>query len=204
MILDCPWCDANVTATPVGTVTYFDTEAIDRYLFTLTKCDSCGYPLLATQDLYEDHDGQESASKPLRVFPPRNEELSFEVPFGIRQTYDEACACFRTRAYTATAIMCRKALDVMCHELGPAGGRRTSLANRLQQLRADGSIDQTLYEWAVEFKQLGNDAAHEHTVTVTRQDAEDLLQLTQALLENAFTYRMRFKEFRERRNGRPA
>ena len=199
MILDCPWCEANVSATPVGAVTYFDIDAIEKYRYTLTKCDKCEFPLLAVQDLDEDHDGQESASEPLRVFPPRNEELSLEVPHGIRQTYNEAWACFRARAYTAAAIMCRKALEIMSVELGAPTGRNVSLAKQLEHLLKSESIDKTLYDWAHEFKEFGNEAAHDHEVIVNKQDVEELLKLTQALLENAFTYRMRFKEFKERR-----
>lgn len=198
MILDCPWCEAKVSTTSAGEARYRDSETGEASLFTLAKCDQCGFPLLAVQDLEPYSDGIE-LGEPLRIYPPRSEKLSFDVPNRIRQTYDEACTCFRVRAYTATAIMCRKSIEIMCLELGEAGGRRTTLAGRLRALLNQGSIDQTLYDWAHEFKELGNDAAHDDTVVVSRVDAEDLLGLTHALLENAFTHRLKFKQFKERR-----
>lgn len=45
----------------------------------------------------------------------------------------------------------------------------------------------------------GNEAAHDVNVTISAEDARDILEFTNALLEYVFTFRDKFEEFKKRR-----
>ena len=48
----------------------------------------------------------------------------------------------------------------------------------------------------------GNEAAHDVNVTTSPEDARDILEFTNALLEYVFTFRDKFEEFKKRRSGK--
>jgi len=70
-------------------------------------------------------------------------------------------------------------------------------------MQRKGIIESRLYEWADALRVVGNEAAHGSTANVSKQDADDLLQFTKALLEYVFTFHDRFLQFKKRRKGLP-
>jgi hypothetical protein len=92
--------------------------------------------------------------------------------------------------------MCRKALEGVCQEQ-KAKGR--NLMASLKELRDRGVIDTRLYEWSDALRITGNDAAHGVDFIVSREDAEDVLGFTEAIIEYIFLYSDRFNTFMERR-----
>ena len=105
-------------------------------------------------------------------------------------------SCLRANAYTASAIMCRKTLEAICSEHGAT--ERNLLAS-LKKLKDEGVIEHRLYEWADALRIVGNEAAHDVKVQVSAQDARDVLEFTNALLEYTFTFRDKFERFKKRR-----
>lgn len=144
-----------------------------------------------------DHEAdKEIYDAPVRVLPPRDAGLSPSAPAPLHRAYGEAQRCFRAKAYTAAAIMCRKALEGVCQEQ-KAKGR--NLMASLKELRDRGVIDTRLYEWSDALRITGNDAAHGVDFIVSREDAEDVLGFTEAIIEYIFLYSDRFNTFMERR-----
>jgi len=190
MILECKHCAAVVDATILHQYEDDDTEEPPATWY-FCKCPRCTLPMLAIGDVC-DEDGP-----PRRVFPPaERRELGIAVPKNIQAAFKEAVQCFKGKAFTASAIMCRKTLEGLCaaHE-----AKAGNLAKRLAKLRDDGVIETRLFEWAEELRVLGNEAAHGVDSTVSRQDCEDILEFTEALAQYVFTYRHKFQQFKERR-----
>jgi hypothetical protein len=48
---------------------------------------------------------------PQLVFPTSDLRVNPNAPRDIQAAFDEACNCYRARAFTACAIMCRKTLE---------------------------------------------------------------------------------------------
>jgi hypothetical protein len=63
-------------------------------------------------------------------------------------------------------------------------------------------IDAQLHEWADTLRSVGNEAAHGVRVTVSADDARDVLSFTIALSEYLFAFKKRFDEFKKRREER--
>jgi hypothetical protein len=66
-------------------------------------------------------------------------------------------------------------------------------------MKETGVIENRLYEWADALRISGNEAAHDVSTNVSREDAKDILEFTHALLEYVFTFQERFEQFKERR-----
>ena len=70
---------------------------------------------------------------------------------------------------------------------------------RLKRLQDNRIIDQTILQWADGVRIVGNDAAHDLKMEITKTDAKDTLDFTEAVLLYVFVLQSRFSEFQERR-----
>jgi hypothetical protein len=136
--------------------------------------------------------------RPARIYPPIETGMSLAIPVPIILTYYEARDCFRAKCYTATAIMCRKTLEGIAEEHKVTV---RNLATALKEMRDKGIIESRLYEWADALRISGNEAAHGVNVSISKQDAKDILEFTNALLEYVFTFQDRFEQFKKRRGN---
>ena len=192
MIIECIGCEALVDAKLVASYEYSDPDAPPgKYSFL--KCPKCESPSLTVQENYTGEDWEE----PYRLYPPQENQLNLSIPAPIRSAYAEARSCFKAKAYTAAAIMCRKTLEAICAE---HKATEKNLVSALKEMKEKGVIESRLYEWADALRISGNEAAHDVSVTVSAEDARDVLEFANALLEYVFTFRDKFEEFKERRS----
>lgn len=156
-------------------------------------CPGCWGPFVTTQEDY----GGGQYSDPEILYPPPS-RVNPNLPTAIKAAFTEADACFRGRAFTAAAIMCRKTIEGLCAEHGIKG---KPLVQALKLLKEQGVIESRLFEWADMLRMSGNEAAHDVSVTVSPDDARDLVEFTSAILEYVFTFRDKFEAFKKRRPG---
>lgn len=192
MLTECKNCQATVDATVVGSYDALDEEIGNPVRFTFAKCPRCAAPLLLCQE-----DFGSGWDDPARLFPPRDDLLSWAIPEKIRNAYIEAARCFNGKAFTASAIMCRKTLEGVCRQHGVSAN---NLKTALAKLKETGVIEGRLFEWADELRLAGNEAAHDVNVEVQSRDAGDIVEFTKALLEYVYTFREKFEEFKQRRS----
>jgi hypothetical protein len=146
----------------------------------------------------QDFPADDEWDEPIRLYPPPEMGASQAIPNALRLAYDEARSCFRAKAYSATAIMCRKTLEGIADEHGIT---TRNLATALKAMKDNGIIENRLYDWADTLRISGNEAAHGVNSQVSYQDAKDILEFTHALLEYVFTFQERFVEFKKRRGN---
>lgn len=193
MVLACDQCGVLVDATVLKVYGTRDEESGDDFRYSFAKCPKCSRPFIALQSDYGDEPGD-----PVRVFPPEVGD-GHRFPSPLTRSLREADACFRAKAYSATALMCRKTLEGLCAEHGIERG---NLAQKLTALRDNEVIDKRLYEWADALRLSGNEAAHDLDVQLKAEDARDLLEFTKAILEYIYTFRDKFAAFQERKTKR--
>lgn len=134
MILECKKCEALVNAEFIAS--YADDNDVLPTTYSLLKCPKCKRPFLTDED---DIFGMSC------LFPQPDSRVNPNLPVPLKAAYGEAAACFKSKAYTATAIMCRKTLEGICVEHGVSG--RTLVAS-LKELKDKGIIESRLYAWA--------------------------------------------------------
>lgn len=191
MLLECERCEAIVDAKELSSYkVWLEKELPLRYTFS--QCPKCSSPFLAVQEEL----APEYWDDPVRIYPPRDKRVDPSLPPTVKKSYQESLDCFKAKAYTATVIMCRKTLEAICSEHKV---HQSSLAKGLKSMKDNGLIENRLFEWAEALRIAGNEAAHDVDVDIPRQDAKDILEFTEALLEYVFTFRDRFNEFLKRR-----
>ncbi|MFI5896733.1 DUF4145 domain-containing protein [Actinoplanes sp. NPDC051513] len=142
--------------------------------------------------------GQElvSSGAPVVLWPVRDAPLSAEVPEAARKSFEEARACHHAGQFTAAALMVRRTLEAVCADKGATGG---SLHAKLNELKEMKTIEGKLTDWSHGLRALGNDAAHDTTVFVSATDAQDALDLAEALLSYVYVLDTKYNAFKARR-----
>ncbi len=195
-VFTCPHCEQPSSAKAKGRVEWNgvdeDGDTVDPPTeFILYQCQRCGRPSLESRmDFgagFEDDD-------PSLEFPaPRR--LSYSIPQPLRREWEEARTCFGAKAYSACVVMVRRTLEGTSADQGVS---KKNLAGALQELQKQGRIDGMLADWANALRVLGNQGAHFTGKAVSREDAEDSLAFTEALLDHIYVLRKRFEEFQAR------
>ncbi len=108
----------------------------------------------------------------------------------------EARACFSAKLYTAAAVMVRRTLEGMCIDQGTG---KKQLFAALSDLRDAKKIEGRLFDWAQALRALGNQGAHFSKEAVGREDAQDALELAEALLDYIYVFTAKYDEFQQRR-----
>jgi hypothetical protein len=124
-----------------------------------------------------------------------------DVPPGVASAIAEAERCLSANSPRAAAVMFRGALaEIVTSRGSEAAKAKSSLAGQLKQMAADGHLDATLADWADQVRLLGNAGAHPNELEpVSREEAEDLSRLMNALVEFLFIYPARVQRARRGR-----
>lgn len=137
------------------------------------------------------------------IDPPKH------LPDNINAAFEEATRCLAVGCPNAAAAMFRLCIDLATELMLPNENTdglnaaiRRSLGLRLEWLFNTGRLPEALRELSAAVKDDGNDGAHEGTLT--KDDAEDLLDFATALLERLYTEPERLRLAKERREARKA
>jgi len=98
----------------------------------------------------------------------------------VQNAFNEAKLCFSVGAYHACTIMCRRSLERLCIDKGATG---YNLKEKIEQLTKKGNITPEIKEWAHANREIANDGVHDEEYKVIKQDAEDILLITEKLIE---------------------
>lgn len=161
-------------------------------------CGRCSHPFLIRQSLYGIPAEFETVTDE-KILYPSGEKLPLNgVPTAIKSAYDQAARSFSASLFEPCVLMCRKCLEGTCMYFGAKG---RDLNAKLQSLSDKEQIDSRLLNWAHEIRLIGNEAAHDPDIKVTKRDARDVLDFTEAILIYVFSLTARFESFRARRSG---
>ena len=195
MIIECEECNAFVEATEHGSFEKFSDGSSPSISYSLLQCNKCLSPILVEQLNIGNLADGDIWDQPIRLFPSSKYRPNPNAPKNIQRTFSEAYICYRNRAYTAAAILCRKTLEGICKAHGVD---EKNLMASLKKMNDEGLIDERLYEWSDALRHVGNEAVHDVNITVSQTDAQDILEFTNAILDYLFSYRDRFESFKKR------
>ncbi len=146
-------------------------------------------------------EGFVSLKDTVRNSPPEH------LPPAIKAAFEEGATCMAVSCYNAGATMFRLCIDHATKDLLPAQDQnglnrqiRRSLGLRLHWLFDNGLLPESLRELSACIKEDGNDGAHDGTLS--KEDAEDLLDFTFVLLERLYTEPERLRLAQARRDAR--
>jgi hypothetical protein len=150
---------------------------------------------------YFEVDGYISLKDQGIIAPPEH------IPEPIANVFREGATSIAVECWNAAGTMFRVCVDLATRPLMPEGEVpgltqkvRRDLGLRLPWLFDNGKLPGDLRELSSAIREDGNDGAHQGTLT--KVEAEDLLDFTTALLERIFTEPMRLQIAKERREKR--
>lgn len=130
------------------------------------------------------------------------------TPDEIGAVFREGATCLAVECFNAAATMFRLCVDMATEPLlpdqtapdGPNSRQRRDLGLRLQWLFERGVLPTALHDLALCIKEDGNDGAHRGSLK--KEDAEDLLDFTEVLLDRLFAEPKRVEIANSRRLAR--
>ena len=171
----CPYCHKFTQITPVspnyldigkGLICLYQKPKTTLF-FWLGECHSCKNIMMIVN--------YGMSVYPMILPKPCDER----IPEEIRYSLDEAKRCFTVEAYCATTVMSRRALQICCIERNANEDKR--LVEQIDELLEMGIITKDIKDIAHTVRWIGNDGAHLNPNKVTREDAEDVLKLTEQI-----------------------
>jgi hypothetical protein len=110
------------------------------------------------------------------------------IPDRILSALEEAITCHSTQCYVASAIMIRKALDLLCQHRGATGA---NLKDRIASLGTKVLIPKELLDGMDDLRLLGNDAAHIESQVfddVGKEEVEVGIEFAKEILKAVYQY----------------
>jgi hypothetical protein len=188
----CPECRTHVIAREAAHINYTDGPAAPDWRFSLLTCDRCGGPLV----MYGE-DGI-SFADPIWLYPAAD-NLNRLVPSTLRIELTEAKRLALAGFNLPAVLMCGRALEGLAQLHGI---NERNLMRSLQRMQEKSLIDDGMCKWASELRVLRNIAAHfGKREEINREDADDAIALTEAILDYVYVYVARFEEFKKRRRS---
>ena len=199
MLIECPDCAAKVHSKLLAERVYAPTYQNDPYKCVLLECPSCQGVLLGLcdYDIYIAFDGteQEGWSLPKRLWPDPQKSYDVSIPPLVRHSLEDARKCFEAQVYTACVVMCGRALEAICNE--KTG--ESNLARGLQTLKSTNQIDDRLFNWGEALRKERNIGAHASEETISRPDAQDILDFANAIVEYIYVLTAKFEAYKARK-----
>ncbi len=168
----------------------------DTYFVSL--CRRCSTPFLVRQSLYGVPGEFETVTNEVVLYPNASRLPADGLPDPTRRAYEQALRCYSAASYEACALMCRRCLEALCKSFSVVG---KSLNMKIDALYAADIIDKRLTQWAHGVRAIGNEAAHDTDAELSKDDARDAIDFTEALLMYVFALNARFAEFQRRRSA---
>lgn len=203
----CPHCNIQAEARVIaigaggfhseGSVRFDEADAEyhgDTYYVAL--CRRCKSPFLIRRSLYGVPGEFESITAEDVLFPMSSRLPVEGLPQPVLRAFEQAVRSFSSSSFDACALMCRRALEALCKELEAGSG---TLQAKLDTLSKRGTIDARLASWAHGVRAVGNEAAHNTDAELSKDDARDALDFTEAILTYVYVLGRRFEAFEARR-----
>lgn len=165
----CPNCTQR---TSVSERTRYDVPS-QGIMYEIVECNSCDFFLLAKINR---NSGQIIEVHP-KALPKSIDE---RIPQLIADDLREAFLCHSVNAYRGAAVLARRAVQTICKDKGTT---KKELRDQIDELFTKGFVTKDLKDWAHEVRYVGNDAAHPNDKTVSKEDAEDILDLLESFCE---------------------
>ena len=137
------------------------------------------------------------------VYPADEPEVDENIPEGIASDLIEALRCYNIKSYKAAVVMCRRALQKACLNLG--ADKKKRLVDQIKDLKGTGKLHSDLAEIATEIRMLGNEGAHptnDGLDDVNSEDTEEILNFALELLDDLYVRPKKVEAMRVRRQKR--
>jgi hypothetical protein len=181
----CPHCDAKAAFPTVGKA-FDETNSGGRTTRTIgaARCIACRQYILGIIKYIEGRDSYYWGYETHYPLGKPNDDVSESVPEGSRLDFQEALRCRWVNAFNATIEMCRRAIESSCIQLG--ADPKLVLNDMIEWVHKQGKITTPLKDMAHKIKLGGNRAAHPSDKTLTKDDADAVIEFTREYFQHVY------------------
>ena len=193
----CPHCGAEKIAFQMeGQKAKQNNRGYVDHYHQLWECCNCGEPACSSSKKPMNKGGNDFKS--LDCFFPVPSEITapYGTPDNIANSFRSAKRLLRRGEdadYEAACIMARKGIEQAVNELGAEG---KNLFQKINDLESKRRIPPDMRDWAQHLRDIGNDGAHEPTVT--KDDAIQAVYFAEMLFTYLYSLPMRMKEYQNK------
>jgi hypothetical protein len=195
MLVECNICEAKVDAKILAENQETD-EYDEMYKISFVVCPVCKQAMVTLQELIMVRDVDMEWDNPIRMWPSPRKYLDYRLPELVKSSLEEAHECYKAKVYNSCAVMCRRAIEAICTEFKT---KSKTLVGGLNELLKMQIIDKKIFEWAEALRLHGNIGAHASKEKITKEEANDLLEFTDAICNYVFVLSKKFEEFLKRK-----
>jgi len=199
MIIECSYCESKVDAKVLAQHEEEEPEGWERYKISLLECPACRNALVGLQEYIQVSQEAFEWDTAVRVWPNPKKFIDWNIPDKVRESLGEASICYKSGVYNACVVMCGKALECICAEYKTES---KVLYGGLKELLQKGVIDKRIFEWSEALRLHRNIGAHVSEDKISKADANDLLEFSNAICDYVFVLSKKFEEFLARRKAK--
>jgi hypothetical protein len=118
--------------------------------------------------------------RPIHWYPQVGSTVDASVPEPIKSAIEEAITTLHAGCSRAAAIMARHTLEAFLKTRGIA---EHNLKASIDKLASNGDLAPGLKDWCHEVRGVGNAGAHDPLASISKEDAEDLINFMMSLLD---------------------
>lgn len=196
MLIECNYCEAKVDARILAEHQEQGGWLEEPTKISLVECPVCKNALVAYQDLIQVSATDTEWSEASRVWPSPRKYLDYRLPDLVRSSLEEAHECYKAKVYNSCAVMCGRAIEAICTEFNT---KDKTLVGGLNELLKMQIIDKKIFAWAEALRLHRNIGAHATKEKITKEEADDLLEFTDAICNYVFVLSKKFEEFLKRK-----
>jgi len=203
----CPECNMLVEAKVITDATgKFQSDALNpddevdamynAEHYTVCLCRRCNHPFLIKESLQGVPAEFETVTDTVVLYPTESKIAIEYLPNSIHSAYIQALRSYKVSLFDPCVLMCRKCLEGLCKILNVSG---SNLNKRLEKLKEEKHIDDRLLKWGHQIRLIGNEAAHDIDTPISKKDAQDILEFTEAILIYVFSLTQCYEALMKRR-----
>ena len=200
MLIECSYCQSRVDAKILCEKSEWDSREDPFPLkVVFVQCPSCSKALLGLSEQVQVGAEEWEWGDATRLWPEPESFLHRSIPGDVRLSLEEARKCFLAKAFSASVVMCGRAIEAMC----VAHTKEKTLQKGLQALRDSGIIDGRLFDWGNSICAIdANIGAHATGQKIGMQDARDVLDFATAICEYVYVLSDRYDSYKKRKAER--
>ncbi len=198
IVIDCPDCGAMVKTVEKAQIIRDGGDIGCNEGYILAECLFCHTVLLGKITDYVDEFEHGWDIRAERLYPISSvTDLSPEIPTSARRDIQDAQKCFLHGIYSATAVLCGRALERLIQE---KAGKNHTLSKGLAELKSKSIIDERLFNWAEALRKERNIGAHASDEDTTKENAQDIIDFTIAIFDYVYVLSEKYTKYVTRKS----
>jgi len=190
--IDCPHCSVRIKAETIAWI-----QTTEDLAYTLVRCPTCENPLLGSVSGFLDEFNNWEWDIAERLWPNPSIIIHNSIPSAAKHDIYDAQKCFSHGIYSATAVLCGRALERLIKEkVGDL-----MIGNGIKKLKEQKIIDERLYEWAEALRKERNIGAHATNEETSKENAQDVLDFTVAIFDYVYTLSSKYQNYLNRKSN---